>query len=73
MKKCDNTDFKGFRIRNLYVVKESSKIDKTRFIQFNKSRGYNIEKCVHLKDVVEELINKGRLTRYTQEDGQNDD
>lgn len=49
---------------------ELLRTNKIRLRGFHKSHGHNTEKCLHLKDAKKELIKKGMLSLYTQEDGQ---
>lgn len=54
-------------------MKESSRTEKSKFFHLHKSHDNNIDKRVHLKDIIEELIKKGRLTKYVVDNGQIDD
>lgn len=53
-------------------MKESSRIEKSKFFHLHKSYDNNIDECVHLKDIIEELIKKERLTKYVMHNGQID-
>lgn len=54
-------------------MKESSRIEKSIFFHLHKSHDNNNDECVHLKAIIEELIKKGRLTKYAVDDGQRHD
>ena len=38
--------------------------DKLKYCKFHKDYGHNTNDCVTLKDEIESLIRKGRLSRY---------
>ncbi|CAJ2662096.1 unnamed protein product [Trifolium pratense] len=42
--------------------------DRTKFCRYHKSHGHVTEDCVHLKDAIEILIQKGYARRYVQND-----
>ncbi|CAJ2644752.1 unnamed protein product [Trifolium pratense] len=44
--------------------------DRTKFCRYHKSHGHVTEDCVHLKDAIEILIQKGYARRYVQNDEQ---
>ncbi|CAJ2653385.1 unnamed protein product [Trifolium pratense] len=44
--------------------------DTTKFCRYHKSHGHVTEDCVHLKDAIEILIQKGYARRYVQNDEQ---
>ncbi|CAJ2648669.1 unnamed protein product [Trifolium pratense] len=44
--------------------------DRTKFCRYHKSHGQVTEDCVHLKDAIEILIQKGYARRYVQNDEQ---
>ncbi|CAJ2633414.1 unnamed protein product [Trifolium pratense] len=44
--------------------------DKTKFCRYHKSHGHVTEDCVHLKDAIEILIQKGYARRYVQNNEQ---
>lgn len=58
LKDCDNINSKKVGIRNHYPIKESARTDKTWFCHLHKSHGHNMDEYVHLKDTIDELINK---------------
>lgn len=62
LQECANNDFNKVGIRNPYLVKESVRKDKTRFFNFHKIHDHNIDECLNLNDIIEELIVKGMLT-----------
>lgn len=70
MKKCVNTKFKEVGMKKPYLVRESSRIDKSKYFRFHKSHYHNTNKCIHMKDEIEDMIKNGKLTKYTQEDDQ---
>ncbi|PNX61428.1 hypothetical protein L195_g060659, partial [Trifolium pratense] len=44
--------------------------DKTKFCRYHKSHGHVTEDCVHLKDAIEILIQKGYARKYVQNNEQ---
>ncbi|PNX90373.1 hypothetical protein L195_g046497, partial [Trifolium pratense] len=44
--------------------------DRTKFCRYHKSHGHVTEDCVHLKDAIEILIQKGYARKYIQNDEQ---
>lgn len=47
------------------MVIESSRIVKSKYFHFHKSCSHKTNECVHMKDVIEELIKKGSRTEQT--------
>lgn len=51
-------------------MKELSWADKTKHYNFHNYQGHKTSEWINLKYVILDLINKGRLVRYTKEDNQ---
>ncbi|PNX89194.1 hypothetical protein L195_g045311, partial [Trifolium pratense] len=41
----------------------------TKYCRFHKSHGHDTEDCIQLKNVIEDLIKKGKLNIYMKEEG----
>lgn len=67
LKKCVNMEFKESKIKNLYPSKESSETDKSKYCRFRKSYNHNTNDCIQLKDVIEGMVKKLRLEKYTRD------
>ncbi|KAL8088129.1 hypothetical protein AgCh_038049 [Apium graveolens] len=48
---------------------DSTKLDKSKYCRFHKDAGHDTDECRQLKDEIEFLIRKGRLSKYTGEGG----
>lgn len=57
-----NNELKEVDIRNLYLVRDQSRIDKSKYYGSHKSHDHDTNECIHLKDVIEEPIEKEWLT-----------
>lgn len=64
---CANTKFKERETNNPYPIKESTRTGMSKYYHFHKCHDYNMNGCFQLNDVIEELIKKGHLSKYTQE------
>lgn len=67
LKEYVNTKFKEVRINNSYSVKESTRIDKSKYFHFHKIHKYNTNNCIQLKDAIEGLINKRPMFEYSKD------
>jgi hypothetical protein len=45
---------------------ERKGIDKTKYCRFHKCHGHTTDDCIHLKDAIELLIQRGRLKQYVK-------
>jgi len=43
---------------------ERKEVDKTKYCRFHKCHGHVTNDCIHLKDVIELLIQRGRLKQF---------
>lgn len=55
---------------NPYPVKESTKMNKFKYLCLHKSHDHNTNDCIYLKDAIKYLINKGKLSENIQDDYQ---
>ncbi|GAU30613.1 hypothetical protein TSUD_62330 [Trifolium subterraneum] len=63
-----NAEFKSAGIRFPKQLPAKPNVDKKKFFRFHKSYGHVTDDCVHLKDAIEILIQKGYARQYV--DGQ---
>ncbi|GAU45958.1 hypothetical protein TSUD_301670 [Trifolium subterraneum] len=63
-----NAEFKNAGIRFPKQLPAKPNVDKKKFCRFHKSYGHVTDDCVHLKDAIEILIQKGYARQYV--DGQ---
>lgn len=61
---CANTKFQKAEIRSPFLVRETSKIDKKNYCRFHKGHKHTTNECIQLKDSIESLVKKGRLSEY---------
>ncbi|GAU48781.1 hypothetical protein TSUD_406240 [Trifolium subterraneum] len=66
--KPSKTEFKSAGIRFPKQLPAKLNVDKKKFCRFHKSYGHVTDDCVHLKDAIEILIQKGYARQYV--DGQ---
>jgi len=45
---------------------ERKGVDKTKYCRFHKCHGYVTNDCLHLKDAIELLIQRGRLKQFVR-------
>lgn len=57
----DNMFFLDYRILLIFF---SAHIDKSKYLCFHKGNNHNNDDCIHLRDVIEGLVKKGRSTKY---------
>lgn len=67
LKECFNAEFKEENIEFMLSIKEIPWEDKIKYSKFHKGHKYITKEYVQLKDVIESLIKKGKLTKYTNE------
>ncbi|PNX70264.1 hypothetical protein L195_g057218, partial [Trifolium pratense] len=60
-------DFKKAGIHFPKQLPAKAHTDKTKFCRYHKSHGLVTEDCVHLKDAIEILIQKGYARKYVQD------
>ena len=41
-------------------------VDKTKYCRFHKCHGHTTNDCIHLKDAIELLIQRGRLKQFVK-------
>ncbi|GAU40689.1 hypothetical protein TSUD_88350 [Trifolium subterraneum] len=68
LSEISSTEFKSAGIRFPKQLPAKPNVDKKKFCRFHKSHGHVIDDCVHLKDAIEILIQKGYARQYV--DGQ---
>lgn len=68
LKECANTEFKEAKIRNPYPIMESAWTNIFIYFHFHKSRDYNANNYIQLKDAVEWMIKKWWFTEYAKDD-----
>ncbi|GAU42637.1 hypothetical protein TSUD_398420 [Trifolium subterraneum] len=68
LSEISNAEFKIAGIRFPKQLPAKPNVDKKNFCRFHKSHGHVTEDCVHLKDAIEILIQKGYARQYV--DGQ---
>ncbi|GAU46761.1 hypothetical protein TSUD_92560 [Trifolium subterraneum] len=68
LSEISNAEFKSAGIRFPKQLPAKSNVDKKKFCRFHKSYGHVTDDCVHLKDAIEILIQKGYARQYV--DGQ---
>ncbi|GAU35623.1 hypothetical protein TSUD_30400 [Trifolium subterraneum] len=68
LSEISSAEFKSAGIRFLKQLPAKPNVDKKLFCRFHKSYGHVTEDCVHLKDAIEILIQKGYARQYV--DGQ---
>ncbi|GAU51366.1 hypothetical protein TSUD_134070 [Trifolium subterraneum] len=68
LSEISNAEFKSAGIRFPKQLPAKPNVDKKKFCRFHKSHGHVTEDCVHLKDAIEILIQKGYARQYV--DGQ---
>lgn len=54
--------------KNLYLVRESTRKDKSNYFLFHKSHGYNTNDCIQLNDAIEGIIKNVWLSEYTKDE-----
>ncbi|MCH81529.1 hypothetical protein A2U01_0002318 [Trifolium medium] len=70
LQKCINAEFADAGIRPPREIKENPRTDRSKYCRFHRSARHETEDCVQLKDTIEDLIKRGKLNRYTKEEGQ---
>ncbi|GAU19161.1 hypothetical protein TSUD_89260 [Trifolium subterraneum] len=68
LSEISSADFKSAGIRFPKQLPAKPNVDKKKFCRFHKSYGHVTDDCVHLKDAIEILIQKGYARQYV--DGQ---
>ncbi|GAU28822.1 hypothetical protein TSUD_21590 [Trifolium subterraneum] len=68
LSEISSAEFKSAGIRFPKQLPVKPNVDKKKFCRFHKSHGHVTEDCVHLKDAIEILIQKGYARQYV--DGQ---
>ncbi|GAU10194.1 hypothetical protein TSUD_418670, partial [Trifolium subterraneum] len=68
LSEISNAEFKSAEIRFPKQLPAKPNVDKKKFCRFHKSYGHVTDDCVHLKDAIEILIQKGYARQYV--DGQ---
>ncbi|GAU51840.1 hypothetical protein TSUD_416230, partial [Trifolium subterraneum] len=68
LSEISSAEFKSAGIRFPKQLPAKPNVDKKKFCRFHKSYGHVTEDCVHLKDAIEILIQKGYARQYV--DGQ---
>ncbi|GAU50523.1 hypothetical protein TSUD_177730 [Trifolium subterraneum] len=68
LSEISNAEFKSAGIRFPKQLSAKPNMDKKKFCRFHKSYGHVTDDCVHLKDAIEILIQKGYARQYV--DGQ---
>ncbi|GAU10568.1 hypothetical protein TSUD_423640, partial [Trifolium subterraneum] len=68
LSEISNAEFKSAGIRFPKQLPAKPNVDKKKFCRFHKSYGHVTDDCVHLKDAIEILIQKGYARQYV--DGQ---
>ncbi|GAU45174.1 hypothetical protein TSUD_178670 [Trifolium subterraneum] len=68
LSEISSAEFKSAGIRFPKQLPAKPNVDKKKFCRFHKSYGHVTEDCVHLKDAIEILIQKGYARQYI--DGQ---
>ncbi|GAU33039.1 hypothetical protein TSUD_151930, partial [Trifolium subterraneum] len=68
LSEISSAEFKSAGIRFPKQLPAKPNVDKKKFCRFHKSHGHVTEDCVHLKDAIEILIQKGYARKYV--DGQ---
>ncbi|GAU22605.1 hypothetical protein TSUD_135050 [Trifolium subterraneum] len=68
LSEISNAEFKSAGIRFPKQLPAKPNVDKKKFCHFHKSYGHVTDDCVHLKDSIEILIQKGYARQYV--DGQ---
>ncbi|GAU51226.1 hypothetical protein TSUD_136230 [Trifolium subterraneum] len=68
LSEISNAEFKSAGIRFAKQLPAKPNVDKKKFCRFHKSYGHVTDDCVHLKDAIEILIQKGYARQYV--DGQ---
>ncbi|MCI12178.1 hypothetical protein A2U01_0033281, partial [Trifolium medium] len=71
LQECANVEFAEVGVRPPREIRENPRTDTTKFYKFHCSAGHDTEDCIHLKDVIEDLIKIGKLSRYTTRGGNN--
>lgn len=61
-----NIKLKKSKIQKSYQVNEFSLMYKSKYICFYKSHCHKINKYTKMKDAIEGMVKKGRLTKYTR-------
>ncbi|GAU43618.1 hypothetical protein TSUD_185110 [Trifolium subterraneum] len=67
LSKISNAEFKSAGIRFPKQLPAKPNVDKKKFCRFHKSYGHVTDDCVHLKDAIEILIQKGYARQYVDE------
>ncbi|GAU50692.1 hypothetical protein TSUD_410480 [Trifolium subterraneum] len=68
LSEISNAEFKSAGIRFPKQLPAKPNVDKKKFCRFHKSYGHVTDDCVHLKDAIEILVQKGYARQYV--DGQ---
>lgn len=63
---CENNEFLKVGIQPPYLVRETPHMEKSKDVCFHKRHNHNIDDCVHLKDDIERIINRGHLSEYVK-------
>ncbi len=66
LNECANTEFRDAGVKFPQKGKEKPNADKSKYCHFHKCAGHETDECFHLKDVIEQLIQKGKLTKYVK-------
>lgn len=49
-----------------YPIRDTSLTDMSKYCRFHKGHNHNTDDCIHLKDAIEGLINRGWLAKYVK-------
>lgn len=63
-RECANTEFRKAGIWHHFPIQESTLTDKSKYYQIHKGHNTSFDDCVQLKDPIEIIVNKGRLSEY---------
>ncbi|GAU48076.1 hypothetical protein TSUD_81360 [Trifolium subterraneum] len=70
LSEISNAEFKSAGIRFPKQLPAKPNVDKKKFCRFHKSYGHVTDDCVHLKDAIEILIQKGYARQYVDRQNQ---
>ncbi|MCH80822.1 hypothetical protein A2U01_0001596 [Trifolium medium] len=69
---CINTEFADAGIQPPKELRENPRTDKSKFCRYHRSTGHETEDCIQLNDTIENLVRRGKLSRYTLERNRED-
>lgn len=61
-----NTEFQKLGIRPLYPIRKSTRTNKSKYCRFHRGHDHSTIDCIRLKDVIEALTKRGRLSKYVK-------